>query len=86
MLSAPPYWKQTASLRIMNELSDDIRTQRGIGQGCVAFPTLFNLYTEKTYSPQGVMSKLEATITTIRYADDTALLAGNEKELFRVNK
>ena len=36
------YWDQTASLRIMNELSDEIRIQRGVRQGCVASPTLFN--------------------------------------------
>ena len=40
------YWDQTASVRIMNELSDDIRIQRGVRQGCVAYPTHFNLYTD----------------------------------------
>ena len=42
------YWDQTASVRIMNELSDEIRIQRGVRQGCVASPTLFNLFTETT--------------------------------------
>ena len=40
------YWDQTASVRIMNELSEEIRIQRGVRQGCVASPTLFNLYTD----------------------------------------
>ena len=40
------YWDQTASVRIMNALSDEIRIQLGVRQGCVASPTLFNLYTE----------------------------------------
>ena len=52
----------------MNELSEEIRIQRGVRQGCVASPTLFNLYTEIFYN-------------NLRNADDTALLAGNEIEL-----
>ena len=43
------YWDQTASVRIMNELSDDIRIQRGVRQGFVAYPNLFNFYTEKIF-------------------------------------
>ena len=37
-------------MRIMNELSDEIGIQRGVKQGCVASPTLFNLYTEKIFT------------------------------------
>ena len=37
------YWDQTASVRIMNELSEEIRIHRGVRKGCVASPTLFNL-------------------------------------------
>ena len=44
------YWDQTASVRIMNELSEDIRIQRGVRQGCVATPTLFNVYTDKIFT------------------------------------
>ena len=29
------YWDQTAPVRIMNELSDEIRIQRGVRQGCI---------------------------------------------------
>ena len=43
------YWEQIASVRIMNELSDEMRIQRGVRQGCVAYPTLFNLYTETIF-------------------------------------
>ena len=42
-------WDQTASVRIMNELSDEIRIQRGVIQGCIASPIRFNLYTEKIF-------------------------------------
>ena len=78
------YWDQTASVRIMNELSDEIRIQRGLRQGCAASPTLFNLYTEKIF--RSIINMKGVNVggkhyNNLRYADDTALLAGNEKEL-----
>ena len=78
------YWDQTASVRIMTELSEEIRIQRGVRQGCVASPTLFNLYTEKIFRHIINMKGGNVGGTTYNnliYADDTALLAGNEKEL-----
>ena len=36
------YWKQTTSVRKMNELSVKIRIQQGARRGCFASPTLFN--------------------------------------------
>ena len=78
------YWDQTASVRIMSELSDDIRIQRGVRQGCVASPTLFNLYTEKIFRHIINMKGVNVggkNYNNLRYVDDTALLAGNEKEL-----
>ena len=76
------YRDQTASVRIMNELSDEIRIQRGVRQGCVASPTLFNLYTERIFrhiiSMNGV--NLGGTnYNNLTYADDTALLAGMKR-------
>ena len=78
------YWDQTAAVRIMNELSDEIRIQRGVRQGCVATPTLFNLYTENIFRHIINMKGINVGGTNynnLRYADDTALLAGNEKEI-----
>ncbi len=43
------YWDQTATVSIMNQLSEEIRIQRGVRQGCVASPTLFNLYTDNIF-------------------------------------
>ena len=74
------YWDQTASVRIKNELSEDIRIQRGVRQGCVASPTLVNLYTEKIFRHIINMKGVNVGgkhYNNLRYADDTALLAGN---------
>ena len=68
----------------MNELSDEIRIQRGARQGCVASPTLFTLYMEKIFRHIINMKGVNVGDThynNLRYSDDTALLAGNEKEL-----
>ena len=78
------YWDQTATVRIMNELSEDIRIQRGVRLGCVASPSLFNLYSENIFRHIINMKGVNVggkNYNNLRYADDTALLAGNEKEL-----
>ena len=70
-------------MRIVNELSEELR-KRGVRQGCVASPTLLNLYTEKMFKHISNMKGVHmggTTYNNIRYADDTALLAGNEKDL-----
>ena len=74
------FWEKAASVRITNELSDEIRIQRGVGKGCVASPTLFNLYTDKIF--RHVINTKGVNVggkhyNNLRYADDTALLAGN---------
>ena len=40
------YWDQKAAVRIDSELSDFKPIKRGVRQGCVMSPDLFNLYSE----------------------------------------
>ena len=73
----------------MNELSDEISIQRGVREGCVAAPTLFNVYTENMFRHIINMKGVNVGGThynNIRYAGDTAILVGNEKELSELTR
>ena len=39
------YWTQKAYIQVVKDRSGDIEIKRGIHQGCVLSPCLFNLYT-----------------------------------------
>ena len=78
------YWEQNASVKIEGECSDFKPIKRGVRQGCVMSPDLFNLYSESILrnleDKPGIKVNGE-NINNIRYADDTALIAGSKKEL-----
>ena len=78
------YWDQNAAVRIEGDLSEPKKIKRGVRQGCVMSPDLFNIYSEM------ILRNLEGcpglkvngeNINNIRYADDTALIATSEKDL-----
>ena len=78
------YWGQTAAVRVDNECSDFREIKRGVRQGCVMSPDLFNLYSEIILRHLNDIPGLKVNgenINNIRYADDTALIAGSEKDL-----
>ena len=81
------YYNQKAAIRINGELSDWVDIQKGVRQGCVLSPDLFNLYSEEALSKirmcDGV--DLEGTnYNNLRYADDTALIADSNEKLQRM--
>ena len=41
------YWNQTAAIRWENELGEFVKIKKGVRQGCVLSPDLFNLYSEQ---------------------------------------
>ena len=60
---------------------------KGVHQGCVLSPSLFNLYAEYIMrnamleEAQGGIKIARRNINNLRYADDTTLVAENEEEL-----
>ena len=43
------YWEQSASVRTESGMTSEFKTKKGVRQGCVLSPNLFNLYTEKIF-------------------------------------
>ena len=78
---------QEATVRTGHGKTDWFQIGKGVRQGCILSPCLFNLYAEYTIRNTG----LEATqagikivgrnINNLRYADDTTLMAESEEEL-----
>ena len=74
-------------LELNMEEVDWFKIGKGIHQGCVLSPCLFNLYAEYIIQNAG-LDEAQAAIKTarrninnLRYADDTALMAEREEEL-----
>ena len=78
------YWKQKATVRVNGEHSEETSIRRGVRQGCVLSPDLFNLYTENILTEIEDIRGISVgghNINNLRYADDTVLIAQSEKTL-----
>ena len=66
---------------------DWFKTVKGVHQGCILSPCLFNFYAEYIMwnvgldEAQARIKIAKRTINNLRYADDTTLMAENEEEL-----
>ena len=67
------YWEQSASVRTKSGMTSEFKIKKGVRQGCVLSPNLFNLYTEKIF--REVEDMKGVNINNLRYADETVLLA-----------
>lgn len=80
------YWNQTARIRVDESLSEEVRICRGVRQGCVLSPLLFNVYSEAIFEEAlaeesaGVIINGEI-INNLRYADDTVIISDNLNDL-----
>ena len=80
------YLQQKATVRYDNETYEEITIKRGVRQGCILSPCLFNIYTEYLLIREALEDNGQ-NITNIRYADDTIILAESEQQLQRmINK
>ena len=81
------YLQQKATVRYENETSQEITIKRGVRQGCILSPCLFNIYTEYLIrealeDEKGInINGQNITNCNIRYADDTIILAESEQQL-----
>jgi len=85
-LLAKLYKKQLAKVKVAGTLSEWFRVKKGVRQGCVLSPYLFNILAEMVMREtldgfQGGLQIGGRMITNLRYADDTILLATSEAEL-----
>ena len=79
------YAGQEASVRTGHETTDRFQIGKGVCQGCILSPCLFNLYPEYTTRNAG-LDEAQAgikiagrNINNLRYADDTTLMAESEE-------
>ncbi|XP_028034121.1 uncharacterized protein LOC114245976 [Bombyx mandarina] len=86
MLIRNLYESGVGSVSVENATSSKFRFQKGVRQGCVISPILFNIYGE--YIMRQTLENWEGgvriggvQITNLRYADDTTLLASSEAEM-----
>src|SRR5574337_655097 len=69
------------------QLTDCFQTEKGVHEGCILSPCLFNLYAEyimRNTGLEGAQAGIKIAgrnINNLRYADDTTLMAESEKEL-----
>ena len=78
---------QEATVRTGHGTTDWFQIGKGVCQGCILSPCLFNLYAECIMRKAGLdeaqagIKTARSNINNLRYADDTTLMAENEEEL-----
>ena len=81
------YAGQEATVRTEHGTTDWFQIGKGVRQGCILSPCLFNLYAEYTirnaelYETQTGIKISRRNINNLRYADETTLMTENEEEL-----
>ena len=78
---------QEATVRTGHGTTDWLQIGKGVGQGCILSPSLFNLYAEyimrnaELDEAQAGIKIARRNFNNLRYADDTTLTAESEEEL-----
>ena len=80
------YAGQEATVRTGHETTDWFQIGKGVRQGCILSPCLFNFYAEYIMRNTGLETQAGIktggrNINNLRYADDTTLMAESEEEL-----
>ena len=81
------YAAQEATVRTGHGTTDWFQIGKGVRQGCILSPCLFNLYAEFIMRNAGLeeaqagIQMARRNINNLRYEDDTTLMAESEEEL-----
>ena len=81
------YAGQEATVRTGHGATDWFQIGKGVCQGCILSPCLFNLYAEYIMRNTGLEEAQAGikiagrTINNLRYADDTTLMTESKEEL-----
>ena len=81
------YAGQEATVRTGHGTTDWFQRGKGVRQGCILSPCLFNLHAEYTMRNAGLdeaqagIKIARRNITNLRYGDDTTLMAESKQEL-----
>ena len=81
------YAGQEAAVRTEHGTTDWLQIGKGVYQGCISSPCLFNLYAEHIMRNAGLeeaqagINIAGRNINHLRYADDTTFMAESEEEL-----
>ena len=84
------YAGQEATVRTGHGTTDWFQIGKGVCQGCILSPCLFNFYAEYIMRNAGLEERQAGikiagrNINNLRYADDTSLMAESEEELKRL--
>ena len=79
------YASQEATVRTGHGTTDLFQIGKGVHQGCILSPCLFNLYAEynmgnaRLDESQAGIKIARRNINNLRYADDTTLMAENKE-------
>ena len=79
------YAGQEAAVRTGHETTDWLQIGKGVCQGCILSPCLFNFYAEYIMRNAGLeetqtgIKTARRNINSFRYADDTILMAESEE-------
>ena len=86
------YAGQEATVRTVHGTTDCFQIGKGVHQGCILSPCLFNLHAEHIMRNAG-LDEAQAgikiagrNINTLRYADDATLMTESKEELESLNE
>ena len=78
---------RSGTVRTGHEITEWFQIGKGVRQGCILSPCLFNLYAEyiirkaRLEEAEGGIKIAGRNINNLRYADDTTLMAESKEEL-----